>query len=364
MKRILIAVTTLFGGGAERVASVWANELAESGYCVAILVYGRCKDEYPIDKGVSVLTVADTYKDYKGLSYFSRVKAMRRIVKKFNPDVLISFLPRMQIWMMLSTFGIKIKRIETVRVSPWSTFSNDNCIEAKIWRLCFRLADSVIVQTNEQARYFPLSIQKKSVTIPNPISPDYQSCFIRNYQEKRLRFIAAGRITKQKNYPMMIKAFARAKKLYPNITLDIWGVGEEQYLSYLEQLVVDYCNNGGVYFRGRSNTMPLEYLKHDAFLMSSLFEGMPNALLEAMACGLVCISTDCKTGPKDLISDGRNGFLVQSENEEQFYDSICKVCELTMQEAERIGVNARNTVLTLCNKESSLAKLIAIVEKD
>ena len=97
--------------------------------------------------------------------------------------------------------------------------------------------------------------------------------------------------------------------------------------------------------------------------MSSDYEGMPNALAEAMATGLVCISTDCRTGPRDLIKDGENGFLVPVGNVEAMTDSIKRVASLDADAIERIGREARLYVTDLCGRENSLNKLIEAIEK-
>ena len=362
MKRVLISITTLFGGGAERAASVWANQLSEIGYDVSILLYGRTKDEYPIRKSINVYTVANSYEEYKRLKYYQRIIQMRRIVKRIDPDVIISFLPRMQIWMMFSTLFLKVKRIETVRVSPWSTFENPRGIESILWSICFKRANRIIVQTDEQALFFSPKLQKRCITIPNAISSEYNDSYITDYFKSVAKFVAVGRIVAQKNYSMMISAFARAKVLYPEITLDIWGLGEEDYISELMKLIKKLGVEDCIHFRGRSNNMPKVYLKYNAFLMSSLFEGMPNALLEAMATGLICISTDCKTGPKDLIQDGVNGFLVPNKDEDLFFQAICIACSMTSKEIEAMGINARLSVRNKCNNTTSLERLVSTIE--
>ena len=118
MKKVMLTITSLGGGGAERVVTVWANQLHKAGCDVSVLTYGRKDGEYSLDADIPVHTVAQNKAEYLALGYFSRLRRMREILKKEKPDVLINFLPRMQIWMMLASFGLRVKRIETVRVSP------------------------------------------------------------------------------------------------------------------------------------------------------------------------------------------------------------------------------------------------------
>ena len=309
MKKILIAVTTLFGGGAERVATVWANELLNSGYDVYMLLYGRSEKEYPINKDVKIFTVADDYSAYRKLSYIERLCRMRKIVKEISPDVVISFLQRMQIWMMGATFGHKLRRIETIRVSPWH-INISGRLEKILWKLAFHRADAVIFQTAEQAEFFSKSIQRKGVVVSNSLSEQCVKNPKRDYALKVRNFVAAGRITDQKNYPLMIKAFANAVKKYDDLHLSIYGIGYESYMMSIQNQIDNLGMSDNIKLMGRSTELYNILRESDAFIMTSDYEGMPNSLAESMVMGLPCISTNCRTGPKDMIEDGISGFLV------------------------------------------------------
>lgn len=361
MKKILVAIGRLAGGGAERVVSVWTNQLVEKGYDVSLLLYGRSENEYPLNEEVQVYTVAKTYKEYQALGYFQRLRRMRKAVKEIKPDVVINFLPRMQIWMMIACFGLKMKRIETVRVSPWE-ICKSNKIERLLWKKCFSRANAIVIQTQEQAEYFNQKIQKKCVVIPNPIAQQYKDNPKTEYSEQITRFVAAGRITPQKNYPLMIKAFQKVCEKNGDITLSIYGSGDEEYTQKMQSLVDETGLSSRIQLMGRTTDMPSILRSADAFLMTSDFEGMPNALAEAMATGLVCISTNCRTGPRDLIDDEKSGYLVQVGNEEELVKAIEKATTLTQKEAMEIGKSAREKVLELCGEENSLKKLIDLIE--
>ena len=359
MKKVLLSITTLFGGGAERVVSVWANQLSHHGYDVSILLYGRSEGEYPVDNSVKIHTVADTYEDYQKLSYFERLKKMRKIVKKIKPDIMINFLPRMQIWMMLATLGMKLNRVETVRVSPWEICKN-NKYERFLWKKCFSIANKVIVQTAEQAEYFSKKIQKKCFVIPNPIAEQYRDNEKITYSTKNKEFIAVGRIMLQKNFDMLIRAFSKAVQTYPDIKLSIFGVGDIE--DKLKELITQLNMQENIKLMGRSNKVLEELLCRDVFLMSSDFEGMPNALAEAMATGLVCVSTDCRTGPKDLIDNGVNGFLVPTGDEAKMLEAIIKLAQMPKEESEKVGKAARNKILSFCSEENSFNRLVDLIE--
>ncbi len=361
MKKILIAIGVLYGGGAERVASVWASGLAQKGYEVSLLMYGRGEDEYALHPSVQVHAVAKSYEEYKKLSRFKRLYRMRKIIKVVKPNFVISFLSQMQIWMMFSTFGRKLIRIETVRNNPWESYKTNKRGEF-LWKKCFLRANAVILQTQEQAEYFNQKIQRKSVVISNPLAQQYKDNFKTEYAQNITRFVAAGRITPQKNYPLMIKAFQKACESNNDIMLFIYGSGEEEYTQKIQKLINETGLASRIQLMGKTTDMSSVLRSADAFLMTSNFEGMPNALAEAMATGLVCVSTNCRTGPRDLIDDGQNGYLVQVENEEELVKVIKKITKLAQEEIMTIGKCARKKVLELCGEQNSLNKLISLIE--
>ena len=361
MKKVLFSISTMFGGGAERVVSVWTKELAEKGYDVSLLLYCREKNEYPIHESVKVLTVADNYEDYKSLGYFARLRKMRKIVKKLNPDVIINFLPRIQIWMMMATFGMRVPKVETVRISLKEALEGKRALKFLLDR-CYNRSKKIIVQTDEQAEYFKKRNQKKCITIPNPLFGRYKEIYKSEYSEKVTKFIAAGRITEQKNYPLMIEAFSNICKENKDVTLLIYGVGEDYFVTKIQKLIDESGFSDRIKLMGRTNDLISEYIKADAFIMTSDFEGLPNALLEAMATGLVCISTDCRTGPKDLIDNGKNGYLVKVGDCESVASGIRTVINLEKEQVKSLGLTAREKILKMCSEESSLNKLISVIE--
>ena len=361
MRRVLFSITSLAGGGAERVVSVWASQLAEKGYEVGIFTYARSENEYPVNPKVTRLTVAKTKKEYLSYGYLRRYRLARNAVKSFAPDVVISFLSNMQIWMMLTTVGLKLKRIDTVRISPWHNGSSK--IVQAAWKHCFKTGDLTILQSEDQKAFFGKSVQKKCVVVPNPLNADYELEGKEIYNERALRFCAAGRLCTQKNFPLLISAFVRAHQNNPDITLDIYGKGTDEYTDKLHRLISENGADSYICLCGRTNDMRCELLKHDVFVMSSDFEGMPNALAEAMATGLVCISTDCRTGPRDLIEDGKTGFLVPVDDVDNMSNKILEVSQMSSSEVESIGKNARAFATEYCGRENSLARLIEAIEK-
>lgn len=361
MKKIVFAITSLGGGGAERVVSVWAGQLAERGYEVAVFTYAKSTNEYYLNPKVKRLILVDDIKDYLAMSYLKRYRQIRKTIRLFSPDVVISFLPVMQIWMAAATFGLKVKRVETVRISPWN--GSTGKVVTLLWKLCFKRSDTTILQCEDQKHFFGKKVQKKCVVVPNPLNETCENRGKENYSERAEKFIAAGRLCAQKNFHMLIKAFSKAHEKNPLITLDIYGKGTDEYTNSLNSLIDEVNASDYIQLCGRTNDMHSELLSRDAFIMSSDYEGMPNALAEAMATGLVCISTDCKTGPRDLIKNGENGFLVPVDDVDSMAKKIIEVSNMSAAEIESMGKAARAFVTDYCGRENSLAKLIDAIEK-
>ena len=359
MKKVTFAIGSLFGGGAERVVSVWASMLAEKGYKVSVLLYARMENEYPISDKVNVVPIAESTKACNDMSIIKRLRLFRKALKKLKPDVVISFLPVVQVYTRIACIGLRIPRIETVRISPWHA-GMDGTKFSKLWRNCFETSKAVILQSEGQKPFFSKKVQAKSVVIPNPINEIYINNEKTTYNASSHKVVAAGRLSSQKNYKMMIDAISIVKEQYKDVGLSIYGVGE------LEEELGAYIKKSGlensVKLMGRTNELYKVYEESDVYVMSSDYEGLPNALAEAMAIGLPCVSTDCKTGPSDLIDNGQNGFLIPCGDVNALAEKIKTIFNMSANEQEELGKKARAKIIGFCGEENSLKKLVELVE--
>ena len=359
MKHVVFAIGSLHGGGAERVVSVWASALAEKGYPVSVVVYARRENEYPVDTRVQICPIADSMQACNALSMRQRLKCFRSQLKGIKPDVLISFLPEMQVYIAMASIGLGISRVETIRNNPWKLDILHTKF-APLWRWCFRSCRGLIVQSEDQKLFFSRSVQKKAVVIPNPVNLCYRESQKTEYCADSHKIVAAGRLANQKNYKMMIDAVGKVTCQYPDVCLAIYGEGplEEELRSYINQNQLETH----IQLMGRSSELYRVYQNADLYLMSSDYEGMPNALAEAMAVGMPCISTDCKTGPRDLIDDGQNGYLVPCGDADAMAEKILHIFAMSAEEQKNVGQNARKKILAFCSEENSLNRLIALIE--
>lgn len=154
------------------------------------------------------------------------------------------------------------------------------------------------------------------------------------------RCIAVGRLEPQKNYPDMIRAWKKVTETHPDWILEIYGEGRQKEV--LAALIDSLGIDGKVILRGRSDSIRNEMENSSCLVLSSTFEGFPMVLLEASACGLPMVSYDCPCGPSEIISDGKNGFIVSPGDSDGLADAICQVIS---DEAlrKRMGENALET---------------------
>lgn len=200
---------------------------------------------------------------------------------------------------------------------------------------CFKLADACVFQTEDAKNYFSSDIQQKGTVIPNPIN-DRIPEFDRLNREKVV--MSTGRLKEQKNFPMLIKAFAEFVKQFPDYSLEIFGEGN--LLDELSTLTKKLNIEDKVYFKAFTDNIWQEMARASMFVMSSNYEGISNSMLEALAIGLPTICTDCPVGgARQMIDNGVNGLLVPVGDVDALTKAMCRVAE-DKDFAERLGYNA------------------------
>ncbi|MBQ2252923.1 MAG: glycosyltransferase family 4 protein [Clostridia bacterium] len=202
-------------------------------------------------------------------------------------------------------------------------------------------ADGFVFQTERAKSAYPEQTQKKGTVIPNAIcNPDALEPY---FGEKKPTFVSVGRLEKVKGYDLLIRAFSTIADRLPDWDLVIYGEGNERRA--LEELVDSLGLSGRVRLPGADMHAFLKARECEIFVLSSRSEGMPNALLEALSCGLACVSYDCENGPRELIEHETNGLLVEAENVESLADAMLRLA----QDGElrlRLSENGRNVSVT------------------
>ena len=336
--RILFIISTLGSGGAERVLSELANYFSSKGLNVYILLLSKDDISYEVNKNVKIIYGCNEIKGKSRINkIFSRVKLIKKYYKQIKPKVAISFLCTVNIYSCLVLGFLKTKLIISERNDPKRSPAN---ILIKLARkITYYLANGYVFQTDEAKGYFSKYIQAKSIVIPNPIKPNLPEVY---KGERTKRIVAVGRLEKQKNYPLLIKAFKLIVDDFKDYIVEIYGEGKQR--KAITELINDLQLSDKVFLMGRHKDVHERIKDASLYVLTSDYEGMPNALMEAMALGLPCISVDCSGGgPRNLIENGINGILVDNNDEYVLSNEISKILqnEIFMNRLSKNGILVR-----------------------
>lgn len=338
---ITIFIGGLSGGGAERVVCNLSNYLAGCGHKVEILTMSDDEPAYKLDGAVTRFCLLESFeKSGKIRDILVRIKRLRSYLKKKNTDCYLVFLPVTIILLLLFKRIIKAPIIASERANPESYSKYMKYILKKL----AKRTEGFVFQTRDAMDWYkdctPRTIKE---VIPNAINEEFIG---KKYEGERKKVIVgAGRMNAQKNFGLLIRSFANVAKDFPEYNLKIFGDGS--LIQSHKELAESLGIGNRVEFPGYVNNIGEQIKDASLFVLSSNYEGMPNALMEAMALGLPCISTNCPCGgPEFLINDGENGLLVNVNDEEMMTDAIRKV--LSHEElAKQMGENASKICETL-----------------
>jgi glycosyltransferase involved in cell wall biosynthesis len=278
MKKIALFIGSLYGGGAERVTSNLANYLSQKGYGVEILVMSETKEIYHIDKNIKLnfLLKVNERKNFLINNIMRLYRLCCFLIREKDVDLFIVMLPETINLLLGLSFLTNAKIVASER-NDMSKYSQklQNSLKRKA-----KKADGYVFQTDDARKGYGDSINDiKTIVIPNAI--DYS--FIRpTYKGKRDKVIVGvGRLSAQKNFELLINAFSEIAKEFDEYQLIIYGEGNER--EELETLSSSLGIRERVQLPGNVTNLAEKIEKAEVFVLSSDFEGMPNALIEAMA---------------------------------------------------------------------------------
>ncbi|WP_161978997.1 glycosyltransferase [Streptococcus sp. S784/96/1] len=308
MARILFLTSTMQGGGAERVIANLSGFFADKGHTVGILATGGNILEYNLHPKVIYLYTSPKT-DLFAFKQLSKIFQNNLEIKNFKPDVVVGFLPTPIIYGALSKFMRNhFRYIISERMDPYQ--DPKNILLRKVRNLAFRFGDCFVFQTDDAKEYYGNIVRGKSKIILNPIKADLPSAYISQLSKK---IVTVARLEPQKNILLLIKAFGLLKR--DDFQLHIYGTGSEEQA--LKQYVLKH-EISNVNFEGFCSDIHDKIKDATAFVLPSNYEGMSNAMLEAMVMGLPIIVTDHPIGaPKMLIDNLENGILVPINNPEE-----------------------------------------------
>lgn len=321
----------LLRGGAQRVICELASQFVAWGDQVSLLTLDSGESEYALDPRVRIDGLEVTKDSRNKLESIHRVvrtlNAIRRWHNREKPDVVVCFSTRLslQLELAVTLCHDRCKIIASERANPnYEDKSALDCLET----FYMEKLDGFIFQTQRVSLLFPESLRDKGRVIHNGLFSSDIPKTVTEYSERDSRSICAmGRLDYQKAYDTMIMAFAIFAREHPEHTLNIYGRGREGAQEKLQALARELGVGDRVVFHGNRPDV-LNLIKNAGmFLMTSRFEGMPNALMEAMACGLPCVCTDCDFGPAELIEDGVSGLLSPVDDAEAIAAAMARIAD-------------------------------------
>lgn len=299
-RKIIFILGGMTFGGAERVISILANHYAQKHWQVTIVTLLKSGCDFPLHPSIRLLHLGDSEK-----SRLQRLPAwlwgLRKVITQEKPDAVVSFAARINLLVLLAT--LCKKRPHTViserndpmhdsRTSPVRLLTN----------IFYPSADCIVFQTQYALQCFPSRIGQKGQIIPNPVTPHLPLA-----TRKDNRIVSVGKLMPQKNHANLLRAFSSIASEFPDYTLHIYGDGPLR--DDTQRLITQLHLEQRAFLEGWKADIPSEISSASFFVLSSNYEGLSNALMEAVAMGLPCVSTDC-AGAKDLIVDGISGTIV------------------------------------------------------
>ena len=336
-KHIVLFISALRKGGAERVMVNLADYLHRNGVRVTLVTQYICEEEYTLPAGIPRILSEITPQEETGSrigDFLARYRKLCRIFTELHPDCILSFIGKNNIMTLLCTRFSGIPAVVSVRGEPKSEYYNFPM--RFLAKTLFACAAGVIVQTGAARDFFPPVIRKKAVILKNPLNP----AFVRERRTGRPdgRIVSVGRVDANKNHALILRAFARIAPEFPNASLVVYGDGEKR--QELIRKTQELGLSDRVQFPGAVSDVAEKIRTASAFVLSSGHEGMPNALIEAMCLGIPSISTDCPCGgPRELIEDGVNGYLIPVGDEEALADRLRRIFS-DEEGAEKMGKQA------------------------
>lgn len=310
--RICLVGGGLMGGGQERSLTNLANYFDAIGYDIIILNLFRTEQFYPLNRSVVIRwPELDRNRNNRVIYALRIIPYIRNCIRKFKPDVIISFGEWFNPFVVLSTRLIDVPVYLYDLMGPMMKL--DPLIQLSR-RFLYRFADGVIVQTTKAGEIVhALTGVRRIKVIPNPLNPVNTEVRVRVK-----KIISLGRLSEEKGHVHLIRAFSRLHLI--DWSLEIVGDGPE--MLHLQNETEKLQISDRVKFHGQLKDFASLLGESEIFVLPSLHEGFPNALLEAMSVPLACISSDCVAGPGEIIQPGVNGLLVKPGDETELAEAI------------------------------------------
>jgi len=340
--RLSLVISTLTCGGAERVMSLLANEWARRGNAVQLVTLDVEPPFFPLDDRVELVQLGCEKPSPTPLhalwNLYASVRALRRQFRSFGADAVVAFTTRVNVKALMAAAPLRVPVVVSERTNPEAD------PPAPFWKRLvdrwYPTARRIVVQTQKVADFYAALGLRRLSLIPNPVE---LLPAVAHRSGGSLLWLAVARMSPEKGVDLLLEAWARSRQR-ERAKLRILGDGAQR--AALEALADALGIRHTVEFAGFVSDKAPHWAEASAFVLSSRHEGFPNALCEAMAAGLACVSFDCPSGPAELIRDGENGLLVPAEN----VDGLAAAMDRVADDAalrERLGREAVHIIETL-----------------
>lgn len=345
VRKVLCHINNMCRGGAERVMSVLIDSMVSDGIEVTLVTLDKAEDEYTVPDTVKRIEIDKIVGSNNKITRFvARANALRKTIREEKPDLVLSFCSKENFRAAVAMKGIKTPLLVSVRSNPEEHYKSKLLTSTIASR-----ADGWVLQSQGAKNYFAKNIQDKSRIICNPIDKSYFKVAA-NLDEDRdeIRIVTAGRLRAVKNQIHLVKSFIRIANKYPNANLYLYGKDDVDGSSdLLKSTIEEYSMQSRIKLMGACDKWAEELIKSDIFVMTSLFEGMPNALLEAMTVGVPVISTNCPCGvPAELIKNHENGIIVPINDVETLAEELEKL------------INEKDLRIKLATNAKAIGKMV------
>ena len=320
MKNIVFITSSIGYGGAAKMLCFVAESLSKRGHKVAICNFSATHDLTGYRREIDGVDVHEV----KEQGNLARVKVVKKIAKSMGADVIVSFTAFPNFCAKIVSMLLRIPSIMSERGDPFRTVHKS--IKAKVMIGLINRSKGGVFQTDGARRFYGRGLRKRGIVIPNPIFIKGEVPEVK-WEDREKSVVSVGRLDNfQKRYDVMLDAFKLFSTKHPEYVLKLYGKGSDEEL--IKQWVIDKGLAEKVKFMGLT-TQPMQDIVNDGmFIITSDFEGISNSLLEAMAVGLPCVSTDhTPGGARLLIQDGVNGLLAPIADVEKLADAMCRFAE-------------------------------------
>lgn len=320
MKKLFFVIPNMEIGGTERKVAMLLKYFQKKGYNLTLILFEKKGEQLShVPSGIRIIELNKTSR----WSFLALIKRLGSIISHEKPDKVISFIYFTNIITILVKLLYKVKTefiISEVNFPrQYLLYTRLSIVKKCLMRFCYKKADKIICicRALSSSIIDDFSISKEKVfTIYNPL--DFENIHKLSLEKIQHPFfemqktgfkiiIAVGRLSIAKNFDMLLKAFAKTNKIN-NVLLLILGDGDLK--QSLIQLQNDLGLNNSVDFLGYISNPYSWMSRSDLFVLTSKHEGFGSVIIEAMACGIPVISTDCPVGPNEIIENGVNGYLV------------------------------------------------------